>query len=122
MFDLNDVDFIKNSIEETEEYTAEFVNIYVLSASTGTAASLEPKSITWGSSEMKANVKRISAREINESGGIYKPDDLAIYSSGSYSQDAKIVYRAGTYDVVEKPASTFIDNVDVRWKSVVRRA
>ena len=122
MFDLNDVDFIKNSIEETEEYTAEIVDIYVLSSSTGTAASLEPKSITYSSDEMKANVKRVSAREINESGGIYKPDDLAIYSSGSYSQDAKIIYRSGTYNVVEKPAPTYIDNVDVRWRSVVRRA
>lgn len=122
MFDLQDVDFIKNSIEETEEYTAETVDVCILSSSTGTAASLEPKSVTWSSDEMKANVKRISAREINESGGIYKPDDLAIYSSGSYSQDAKIIYRSGTYDVVEKPAPIFIDNYDVRWKSVVRIA
>ena len=122
MKDLGDTDFIKESIESVEEYTSEFITVFTVSGSTGTPSSLDPKTITWGCSEMKATVKRISAREINESGGIYKSDDLACYSSGSYSQDAKIVYRTGTYDVVEKPAPTTIDEIDVRWRSVLRRA
>ena len=122
MLDLEDINFIKNSIEETEEYTSEIITIYTISSSTGTACSLEPKTITYNSDEMKANVKRLSAREINDSGGIYKADDLAVFSSGSFSQDVKLIFRSGTYDVVEKPAPTYIDNYDVRWKSVVRRA
>ena len=122
MLDLGDVDFIKNSIEETEEYTAEFITIFTISATAGTASSLEPKTITWGSKTMDANLVRLSAREINDSGGIYKQDDMACFSSGSYSQDSKIVYRSGTYDVVEKPAQTVIDNNDVRWRSVLKIA
>ena len=121
MADLSDIDFIQTSIEQAGEYTEEMITLFTLSASCGTAASLEPKTITWGTSEMKATIRRISGRELNEAGGIYKVDDLAIYSSGSYSQDAKIGYRSGTYEVVEKPTSTTIADTDVRWRAVLRR-
>lgn len=122
MFDLNDTDYMKAAIEESEEYTGETLTVLTISASSGTSASMEPRSITWGSTDLVANVKRVSAREINESGGIYKSDDMVVYSSGSFSEDAKLVYRSGTYDVIEKPSFTCIDEQDLRYKVVIRRA
>ena len=118
----NDLDFIKDSIEDVEEYTSEFITVFTVSSTTGTPSSLEPKTITSGSTEIKAMVKRVSAREINESGGIYKADDLACFTSGSYSSDAQVVYRSGTYNVVEKSVPTYIGDYDVRWRGVLRRA
>src|SRR3989304_1715514 len=97
----DDVDFIRNSLEETQEYTDEFITIFTISSSTGTASSLEPRSVTWGSTETKAKIRRLSAREINEAGGIYKMDDLLLYTGGSLSSDAKVGYRTGTYEVVD---------------------
>ena len=122
MKNLNDVDFIQNSIEDVEEYTAESLTVFTISASTGTASSLEPPTITYSSITLLADVTRISAREVNESGGIYKPDDLVINHTGSISQDCMVAYSSGTYNLVDKPVTTTIDNVDVRYRSVVRRA
>ncbi len=121
MFDLADTDFMKDSIAETEDFTGETIVVYTLSSSTATLSSLEPASVVYGSTQETANVRRISAREVNESGGIYMADDLVVNSSGSYSQNARIGYRSGTYEVIEKPAPTPIGEIDLRWKAVIRR-
>lgn len=121
MLELGDLDFIKDSIEEVEEWIAEFVTIFTVTATAGTPSSLEPIAITTGSAEIRATVRRISAREINESGGIYKQDDLIINSSGSINSDADVVYRSGTYSMIEKMQPVLVDYEDVRWKGVLRR-
>ena len=124
----DDVDFIRNSIEETQDYTDEFITIFTVSSSTGTASSLEPRSVTWGSTETRAKVRRLSAREVNESGGIYKMDDLLLYTGGSLSSDAKVGYRTGTYEVVDsggrlvQGTPIHIGGYDVRFQTAVRRA
>jgi len=121
MLELGDVDYIKGCIESVGEYTEEIITLYTISASSGTGPSMEPKSVTWVSTDIKANVQRLSAREINESGGIYEADDLAVHSIGSYNKEAKIGWRTGTYNVIEKPAPTTIADNDVRFRAVVRR-
>ena len=120
MLNLGDVDFIKDSIEETEDYTGEEVTLKVLSSSTGTASSLTPRTMVYGTESAVATVRRINARELNESGGIYQADDLVCCSSGSFSQEAQIIYRSGTYDVIEKQQPTTIDGEDVRFRTVLR--
>lgn len=121
MLELGDLDFIKDSIEEVEEWTSEFITIFTVTATAGIPASLEPITTTVGSTEMKATVRRISAREINESGGIYKQDDLIFNSSGSVNSDCDVVYRSGTYSMIEKMQPVLVDYEDVRWKGVLRK-
>ena len=121
MFKNRDIEFMKNSISEVDEYVGEMTTLFILSSSSGTPSSLEPAVMTYGSSEVSAHVNRISAREVNESGGIYEADDLIAYSSGSYSQKDMVVYRSGTYNVIEKPAPITINDTDLRWRAVLRR-
>jgi len=83
---------------------------------------MEPKTVTWANTDIKANVQRVSAREVAESGGIYESDDLLVHSLGSYSNEAKIGWRTGTYNVIEEPAPTTVGDVDVRFRGVMRRA
>lgn len=121
MLELGDLDFIKDSIEEVEEWTSEFITIFTITATSGVPSSLEPIDITTGSTEIKATVRRISAREINESGGIYKQDDLMIHSSGSINSNSDVVYRTGTYCMIDKMSPILVDYEDVRWRGVLRR-
>jgi len=122
MFELDDVDFIKGCIESVGEYTEEIITLYVISSSAGTGPSMEPKTVTYNIQEIKANVQRVSAREVAESGGIYESDDLLVHSLGSYDQKAKIGWRTGTYNVIEEPQPTTVGDVDVRFRGVMRRA
>ena len=121
MFKLHDITYMNSAIDEVDEYIGETATLFILSSSSGTPSSLEPATMSYGSSEMTAHISRISAREVNESGGIYESDDLVAYSSGSYSQKDRIIYRSGTYNVIEKLTPITIDDVDVRWRGVLRR-
>ena len=121
MDELSDLDFIKSSLEEIGEYTEEFITVYTITASSGTSASLEPTTITYELRDEKAMVRRLSAPEINESGGVYHSDDLRVIVRGSWSQDDKIIYHSGTYKAVEKVQNDYLVD-DIKWQAVVRRA
>ena len=121
MLKPHDITYMNNAIDEVDEYVGETATLFILSSSSGTPSSLEPAVMTYGSSETTAHISRISAREVNESGGIYEADDLIAYSSGSYSNKDMIVYRSGTYNVIEKLTPVTIGDVDLRWRGVLRR-
>lgn len=121
MDELSDLDFIKTSLEDIGEFTEEFITVYTITASSGTSSSLEPTTITYGSREEKATVRRLSTPEISESGGVYQSDDLRVIMRGSWSQDDKIIYSTGTYKAVEKVQNDYLID-DIKWQAVVRRA